>query len=67
MSTLDYDDLFQSERLLRPGEVASLFRVNSKTVTRWANTGRIPSIRTLGGHHRFRPNDIRRVYDDSFS
>lgn len=38
---------------LMPGEVAELFRVDPKTVTRWAKTGRIPYIRTLGGHYRF--------------
>jgi excisionase family DNA binding protein len=44
--------------LLTPGEVAVLFRVNPKTVTRWALAGRIPSIRTPGGHRRFRVGDI---------
>src|ERR1700753_4021250 len=39
-----------SERLLTPGEVAALFRVDPKTVTRWAASGRIGSIRTPGGH-----------------
>ena len=41
-----------------PGEVAELFRVDPKTVTRWAKQGRPPAIRTLGGHHRFRWSDI---------
>ena len=39
-----------NERLLTPGEVAALFRVDPKTVTRWAASGRITSIRTPGGH-----------------
>ena len=46
------------DRLLAPGEVAELFHVNPKTVTRWAKQGRLPSIRTLGGHRRFRWSDI---------
>src|SRR2546423_15467245 len=41
------------DRLLTPGEVAALFRVDPKTVTRWAAAGRISSIRTPGGHRRF--------------
>jgi excisionase family DNA binding protein len=45
--------------LLTPGEVASLFRVDPKTVTRWAAAGRINSIRTPGGHRRFRESEIR--------
>ncbi len=47
------------ERLLTPGEVAGLFRVDPKTVTRWAAAGRISSIRTPGGHRRFRESEIR--------
>jgi excisionase family DNA binding protein len=47
------------ERLLTPGEVATLFRVDPKTVTRWAAAGRINSIRTPGGHRRFRESEIR--------
>jgi excisionase family DNA binding protein len=47
------------ERLLTPGEVASLFRVDPKTVTRWAAAGRISSIRTPGGHRRFRESEVR--------
>lgn len=47
------------ERLLTPGEVATLFRVDPKTVTRWASAGRIGSIRTPGGHRRFRESEVR--------
>ncbi len=47
------------ERLLTPGEVARMFRVDPKTVTRWASAGRIGSIRTPGGHRRFREADVR--------
>jgi len=48
-----------SETLLTPAEVAALFRVDPKTVTRWAKAGKISSIRTLGGHRRFRETEIR--------
>lgn len=43
----------QADVLLTPSEVAALFRVDPKTVTRWAKAGRIECIRTLGGHRRF--------------
>ena len=46
------------ERLLTPGEVATLFRVNPKTVTRWARSGQLNAIRTLGGHRRFRASEV---------
>jgi excisionase family DNA binding protein len=48
----------ESDALLTPSEVAELFRVNPKTVTRWARAGKISAIRTLGGHRRFRANEI---------
>ena len=49
--------------LLTPGEVAVLFRVDPKTVTRWAQAGRIASIRTIGGHRRFRASDVERFLE----
>ena len=49
----------QPDALLTPAEVAALFRVNPKTVTRWAASGRITSIRTPGGHRRFRESEVR--------
>ncbi len=45
--------------LLTPAEVAGIFRVDPKTVTRWAKAGRISSIRTLGGHRRYREAEVR--------
>ena len=48
-----------SEPLLTPGEVAVMFRVDPKTVTRWARDGKLTSIRTLGGHRRYREAEIR--------
>ncbi len=51
----------ESEALLTPAEVAALFRVDPKTVTRWANAGRIGSIRTPGGHRRFRESEVQQL------
>lgn len=53
-----------NDALLTPAEVAALFRVNPKTVTRWARAGKITAIRTLGGHRRFRASEIRRCIDE---
>ena len=52
------------DRLLTPGEVAELFRVNPKTVTRWARAGKLSAIRTLGGHRRFRASEVSRFLDE---
>ena len=53
-----------AERLLTPGEVAALFRVDPKTVPRGASAGRIGSIRTPGGHRRFRESEVREMLAD---
>ena len=53
-----------AEPLLTPAEVAALFRVDPKTVTRWASAGRIGSIRTPGGHRRFRESEVREMLAD---
>ncbi|CAA9329184.1 MAG: Excisionase/Xis, DNA-binding [uncultured Nocardioidaceae bacterium] len=51
----------ESEALLTPAEVASMFRVDPKTVTRWAKAGKLSSIRTLGGHRRYRESEVREL------
>ena len=47
------------ENLLTPAEVAALFRVDPKTVTRWAKAGKLTSIRTLGGHRRYKESEVK--------
>ena len=47
------------EVLLTPAEVAGLFRVDPKTVTRWAKAGKLTAIRTLGGHRRYRQSEVQ--------
>ena len=49
----------EQEVLLTPSEVASLFRVDPKTVTRWAKAGKLTSIRTLGGHRRYKESEVK--------
>ena len=51
----------QQEVLLTPAEVASLFRVDPKTVTRWAKAGKLTAIRTLGGHRRYRQSEVQNL------
>lgn len=53
----------ENEHLLTPAEVASLFRVDPKTVTRWAKAGKLTSIRTLGGHRRYRADEVYALLD----
>jgi excisionase family DNA binding protein len=40
-------------RLLTGHEVAALYRVEQKTVSRWAAAGLLPAVKTPGGQYRF--------------
>ena len=55
-----------AEVLLTPREVAELFGVDPKTVTRWANAGKLTSIRTLGGNRRFRKSEVDDLRNNYF-
>src|SRR5438270_670739 len=46
----------EPEPLLTPAEVASMFRVDPKTVTRWAKAGKLRAVRT-GTHAAFVDGD----------
>ena len=62
---LNYGAIPETEHLMTPGEVAALFRVDPKTVTRWAKSGKLASIRTLGGHRRYRSSEVQALLDKS--
>ena len=59
------DSIPDTEHLMTPGEVAALFRVDPKTVTRWAKSGKLASIRTLGGHRRYRSSEVKALLEKS--
>jgi excisionase family DNA binding protein len=46
-------------QLLRTADVATLFQVSERTVSEWARRGRIPSVRTPGGHRRYPAEEVR--------
>lgn len=46
---------------LTPAEVARLWAVDPKTVTRWAAAGRLASIRTPGGHRRYSREQVMQL------
>jgi excisionase family DNA binding protein len=48
----------ECEELLTPAECAALWKVDPKTITRWAKAGKLTSIRTLGGHRRYRKHEV---------
>jgi excisionase family DNA binding protein len=52
------------DALLTPAQVAALFGVGGKTVTRWARSGRLPAaVCTVGGHRRYRWADVVAALD----
>lgn len=57
------DSTRDPNRLLTPAEVAAMFRVDPKTVTRWAKAGKLTAIRTLGGHRRYRESEVLGLLD----
>jgi excisionase family DNA binding protein len=46
---------------LQTAEVADLLHVSPKTVSRWAKEGRLPFLKTLGGHRRYPAAEIRQL------
>jgi len=58
-SNISHLSMNGQENLLTPAEVAALFRVDPKTVTRWAKAGKLTSIRTLGGHRRYKESEVK--------
>ncbi len=59
--TTDPDTFEAGEALMTPSEVAKVFRVDPKTVTRWSKRGRLTVVRTLGGHRRFLAREVRQL------
>jgi excisionase family DNA binding protein len=46
---------------LRTAEVADILYVSPKTVSRWAKEGKLPFMKTLGGHRRYPEAKIREL------
>jgi excisionase family DNA binding protein len=51
---------------LRTAQVAELLQVSPKTVSRWAQEGMLPYVRTLGGHRRYPDREIRSLLETLF-
>jgi excisionase family DNA binding protein len=54
------------DELLTPGGVAALLYVDRKTVSRWAQSGKLGSIRTPGGHRRYLKSEIMAIRDGNY-
>ena len=54
---------FESEVMLTPAQVGAIFGVDPKTITRWAEAGKIEFTRTVGGHRRFKEEDVLYLRD----
>jgi excisionase family DNA binding protein len=49
---------------LRTAQVADLLSVSPKTVSRWAKEGKLPFLKTLGGHRRYPEAEIRDLLEE---
>ena len=49
---------------LRTAEVAEILSVSPKTVSRWAKEGKLPFMKTLGGHRRYPETEIRELAEE---
>ena len=54
----------QEPSYLRAAEVADILHVSPKTVSRWAKEGRLPFMKTLGGHRRYPAAKIRELAEE---
>jgi excisionase family DNA binding protein len=57
----------RSHSYLTTAEVADVFQVSPKSVTRWAHDGRLPHSPTLGGHRRYPDDSIRNLATQGFA
>jgi excisionase family DNA binding protein len=51
-----------SADVLRPGEVARMFGVHTKTINRWGDEGKLRVLRTPGGHRRYSGPEARALF-----
>jgi excisionase family DNA binding protein len=51
----------ENPRYLRTAGVAEILHVSPETVCRWAKEGKLPYLRTLGGHRRYPEAEIRQL------
>ena len=59
------DAVAKTHELMTPAEVAHVFHVDPKTVSRWAQEGKLPYVRTLGGHRRYPRVEVMRLLGSS--
>lgn len=54
----------EPDRLITTQEAARLLSVGPSSIKRWADDGRLPTIKTPGGHRRFRASDVESLRRD---
>jgi excisionase family DNA binding protein len=58
-------DIPVHEKVLTPAEVAEMFRVDAKTVARWARSRKLRTVfRTIGGQRRYSESEVRAMLRD---
>jgi excisionase family DNA binding protein len=55
---LDQEEIMDDVRMMRPAEAAEALGVSLARLRRLAACGRLVTVRTLGGHRRYREDDV---------
>ncbi len=55
------DESLDATQTMTLGQAAALLSISSSTLRRWADDGRVPTVRTSGGHRRFRLSELRQL------
>jgi excisionase family DNA binding protein len=58
-------ELYAGNKHLRAAEAAAIMQVSPKTISRWAKEGKLPFVRTLGGHRRYPETALRKLVADN--
>ena len=56
---MDHIQRNEDDRLMTPGETATVFRVSVRSLQRWSALGLLEAEQTPGGHRRYRASDVR--------
>ena len=54
----------KQKELITGKQVAEMFGVHPDTIRDWANDGKLNSVKTLGGHRRYKLSEIQKIVEE---
>ena len=52
------------EELISPKEASKMLKVSTDTLRNWEIAGKLKVIKTLGGHRRYRLEEIKKILNE---